>query len=407
MAPGFNIQRDGVRAEPLVVIVVPTHELAVQVFDECRRLCYRTMLRPFATYGGQPMTIMYQELRKGCDILVATTGRLVDLMGKPDILTMSRVRYTVIDEADEMLSADWEEHMKIIMAGGDTNDDADHLYLMFSATFPKELRSLARQYMAPEHYRLTVGRAGSSHKNIAQDVIFVGGNKKLEACFDLLYSSEPVRTLIFCNSKRTVDELDDYLYQRHLPSTSIHSDRGQREREDSMRAFRSGRAPILIATGVTARGLDVAGIEHVINYDLPSTMFGGIDEYVHRIGRTARIGNTGKATSFYDERRDEEIGPALVKTMLEAGCTVPDFLSHHVPEDGVVTFEEDESDEEGEAEAKAEATDAGAGGADLGVVDSAWGAAAPDADADGFAAATDNAWGAAAAAAPTPEDSSW
>ena len=167
MRPGFNLEQERVKAEPLVVIVVPTHELAVQVFDECRRLCYRTMLRPFATYGGQPMGVMFQELAKGCDILVATTGRLVDLMGRPEVLTMSRVRYTVIDEADEMLSPDWEEHMKTIMAGGDTNDDADHIYLMFSATFPKELRSLARQYMAPEHYRLTVGRAKSSHKNIA------------------------------------------------------------------------------------------------------------------------------------------------------------------------------------------------------------------------------------------------
>ena len=179
-----------------------------------------------------------------------------------------------------------------------------------------------------------------------------------------------------------------------------------------MRAFRSGRAPILIATGVTARGLDVAGIEHVINYDLPSTMFGGIHEYVHRIGRTARIGNTGKATSFYDERRDEEIGPALVKTMLEAGCTVPEFIAHLVPEDGVVTFEDDESDEEGEGEPEADAdTDAGGAavdGADASFAASAWGAAAPDADADaGFAAVPDNAWGAAAAAAPAPEASSW
>lgn len=393
MSPDYNPRTHGVKAEPLVVIVVPTHELAVQVFDECRRLCYRTMLRPFATYGGQPYGVTYQELAKGCDILVATTGRLVDLMSKPDILTMSRVRYTVIDEADEMLSPDWDEQMKVIMAGGDTNDDADHIYLMFSATFPKELRSLARKYMASDHYRLTVGRAGSSHKNIAQDVIFVDGNKKLEACFDLLYSSEPVRTLIFCNSKRTVDELDAYLYQRHLPTTSIHSDRGQREREDSMRAFRSGRAPILIATGVTARGLDVAGIEHVINYDLPSMMFGGIHEYVHRIGRTARIGNTGKATSFYNEKRDEDIAPELVKTMMEANCAVPDFLAHLVPEDGVVTFEDDESDEEVEAEA-----DAGGvafDGADA--VPIAWGAAAPEADADaGFAAAPDDTWGAAA-----------
>lgn len=174
-----------------------------------------------------------------------------------------------------------------------------------------------------------------------------------------------------------------------------------------MRAFRSGRAPILIATGVTARGLDVAGIEHVINYDLPSMMFGGIHEYVHRIGRTARIGNTGKATSFYDERRDEEIAPELIKTMLEAGCQVPDFLAHLVPENGVVTFEDDESDEEVEAEAEVE-TDAGGAvleGAQASLAASAWGAAAPNADAGaGFAAAPADAW---AAATATPAAAGW
>ena len=383
-APDYNPRVNRVRAEPLVVVVVPTHELAMQVFDEARRLCYRTMMRPFATYGGQPFSITLDELAKGCDILIGTPGRLCDLMRRPEVLSMSRTLYTIVDEADEILNMDWEEDLKQIMSGGDTNDDADHIFLMFSATFSREMRALARQYMAQgEDYRLTVGRAGSSHRNIEQDIILVDGNRKLDACYDLLYASDPARTLIFCNSKRTVDMLDAHLYNRMLPTTSIHSDRNQREREDSMRAFRSGRAPILITTGITARGLDVASIKHVINFDLPSAMHGGITEYVHRIGRTARIGNRGKATSFYDEGRDEDLAPSLVKILLESGSTVPDFLEAHLPENGIATFEDDES---GDEDAEDEDHQGGAGaGAGSGGDASAWGAG-PGAPDDTFSA---------------------
>lgn len=377
-APDYNPRINRVRAEPLVVIIVPTHELAMQVFDECRRLCYRSMLRPFATYGGQPLSLTIEQLGKGCDILVGTPGRLCDLMRKPDVLSMSRVLYTVVDEADEMLNMDWEEEIKTIMAGGDTNDDADHVYLMFSATFPKEMRALARQYMAEDSYRLTIGRAGSSHKNIVQDVILVDGYRKFEACYDLLYASDPVRTLIFCNSKRTVDELDSYLYNRDLPTTSIHSGRNQREREDAVRAFRHGKAPILIATGVTARGLDIANVMHVINFDLPSNMHGGINEYVHRIGRTARIGHKGKASSFYDERRDEELGQALVNILTESGSEVPDFLSHIEP----CAFEDDASDDEENEEAGQGAAASGADANAGSLATSAWGAAPDASDTD-------------------------
>ncbi len=116
----------------------------------------------------------------------------------------------------------------------DTNEDADHVYMMFSATFPKGVRRLAGEYMAEDFVRLRVGRAGSSHKNIKQNVIWVDGNIKKQAVFDLLYASEPARTMIFCNSKGAVDELDDFLYNRGLPTTSIHADRNQREREDAM-----------------------------------------------------------------------------------------------------------------------------------------------------------------------------
>lgn len=116
--PSYNTKLHMVRAEPLVVIVVPTRELAIQIFDEARRMCYRSMLRPCVTYGGLPMGITRDELGKGCDILIATPGRLCDLMEKPHILTMSRVKYTIIDEADEMLHSDWEDELTKIMSGG-------------------------------------------------------------------------------------------------------------------------------------------------------------------------------------------------------------------------------------------------------------------------------------------------
>jgi ATP-dependent RNA helicase DDX3X len=157
--------------------------------------------------------------------------------------------------------------------------------MLFSATFPKKVRDLAKTHLADNHVRFRVGRAGSTHANIVQKVVFVEPFQKKQALWDLLHSTPPARTIIFVNSKRTADELDDYLFNQGMPSTSMHGDRTQREREDAMRAFRSGACPIMITTGVTARGIDVRNVLHVINYDLPSMDYGGIEEYTHRIGK--------------------------------------------------------------------------------------------------------------------------
>ncbi len=157
--------------------------------------------------------------------------------------------------------------------------------MLFSATFPASVRALAKKYLSTNQIRIRVGRIGSSHSNIKQDIIYVKPALKRQALFDLLYSIEPGRTIIFVNQKRTADEIDDFLFQQGLPCTSMHSDRTQREREDAMRAFRAGKSPLLIATGVSARGIDVRNVVHVINYDLPSVDHGGIQEYTHRIGK--------------------------------------------------------------------------------------------------------------------------
>lgn len=398
-----------VRAEPLVVIVVPTRELAQQIFDEARRLCYRSMLRPVCSYGGIPIGINLQELGKGCDLLIGTPGRLQDLMNKADVLSMRRVKFTVIDEADEMLSGDWDDDMAKIMGGGgkcihsvashtntnnvsDANEDPDHAYLMFSATFPKEARKVARAYMAEDSIRVRIGRAGSTHRNVTQDIIFVERNQKKQALYDLLMSRPACRTLVFCNSKGAVEELDDYLYNRKIPTIFMHGDRSQLERQDAMRRFKGKQPLVLIATNVFGRGIDVPQVNHVVCYDLPGVEYGGISEYVHRIGRTGRIGHKGYATSFYNEK-NEDLAPFLANILLETGQTVPDFLESFKPEGDVAEFVDDLTDDEDDNSDPGYVTAPGADAfAEAPVAADAWGTAAPAATAEAA-----DAWGTSAA----------
>ncbi|KAI1379841.1 P-loop containing nucleoside triphosphate hydrolase protein [Hypoxylon crocopeplum] len=334
-----------VRAEPLVLVVCPTRELAIQIFSEARKFCYRTMLRPCVIYGGGPLREQLEQIGRGCDLLIGTPGRLIDVMQRGNALTFRRLRYMVIDEADEMLNSDWQDELEKIVSGGE-QEDIHVKYMLFSATFPGAVRALAKKYLAENYLRVHVGRIGSSHANIKQDVIFVRPDLKKDALIDLLYSMHPARTIIFVNNKRVADEIDDFLFHKDLPCTSMHSDRTQREREDAMRAFRSGRTPLLIATGVSARGIDVRNVANVINYDLPSVDHGGIQEYVHRIGRTGRIGYTGTATSFYTER-DSDIAEDLTKMLMETKQQVPDFLQPFIPEGcdpNNFTIDDDKSD---------------------------------------------------------------
>ncbi|KAF2965411.1 hypothetical protein GQX73_g8169 [Xylaria multiplex] len=336
-----------VRAEPLVVVVVPARELAIQIFNEARKFCYRTMLRPCVVYGGGPIRDQIANLQRGCDVLIGTPGRLIDLMERADILSLRRVKYMVIDEADEMLHADWETEFTKILGGGE-QEEGNVKYMLFSATFPTAIRKLAKTHLAENYVRIRVGRIGSTHENIKQDIIFVDQSMKKQALLDKLYSLKPARTIIFVNSKRTADELDDFLFNKDLPCTSMHADRTQREREDAMRAFRVGKTPLFITTGVTARGIDVRNVMHVINYDLPNMDHGGIQEYIHRIGRTGRIGHHGLATSFYTER-DEPIAKLLTMTLMETGQEIPDFLEQYKPEDTDVSklkFEYDTDEED-------------------------------------------------------------
>jgi len=268
-------------AEPLVLIIAPTRELATQIFDECRRFCYRSMLRPCVVYGGADITTQRLELGMGCDVLVGTPGRTLDFLERGRILSLKRVKYIVVDEADEMLDMGFEPQVRRILETSDCNQDDDKQVMMFSATFKKPIRKLAADFLSDDYVQIKVGRIGSTPENIVQNVIWVDETKKKQALYDLLCTSPPARTMIFVNRKLTADTLDDYLYNHKLPTTSIHGDRTQREREDALIAFRSGKCPILIATGIASRGLDIKNVLHIVNYD----MVANIDEYIHRIGK--------------------------------------------------------------------------------------------------------------------------
>jgi ATP-dependent RNA helicase DDX3X len=239
------------------------------------------------------------------------------------------------------MQEDWGEDLAVIFQA--SRFASTMQTMMFSATFNESAMEVANKYSKNRTARIEVGRIGSTHSNITQAILWVDQDLKKQALYDLLFSLIPCRTLIFVNGKRTADEVDDFLFNRGLPSSSFHADRTQREREDSLTGFRTGVAPILVTTGVASRGIDVKAVHHVINYDLPSVSHGGIEEYVHRIGRTGRIGNEGLASSFFNER-DSDIGAGLVKLLIEAGQSVPKFLAEHLPEHYHVTWEEGEDE---------------------------------------------------------------
>jgi ATP-dependent RNA helicase DDX3X len=258
---------------------------------------------------------------------------------------------------------------------------------MFSATFPKAGRELAKQYLSASHVRFRVGRAGSSHKNIKQIVIQVEPHEKRKRLLELLSEMPGVRTIVFVATRRAVDEIDDLLFNVNFPVTSIHADRTQMEREAALRAFRSGKAPILIASGVTARGIDVKGVFHVINYDLPQD----IEDYTHRIGRTGRAGWRGVATSFMTER-DAPMSETLTKFLIETDQDVPDFLQSYVPIGDAREHLKFESDSD--AEEQHATKEAGAAG---------WGA--PDPDITGSAPGA--GWGGESSTGVKEEASGW
>ncbi|XP_067401244.1 ATP-dependent RNA helicase DDX3X isoform X6 [Emydura macquarii macquarii] len=307
---------------PISLVLAPTRELAVQIYEEARKFAYRSKVRPCVVYGGADIGQQIRDLERGCHLLVATPGRLVDMMERGKI-GLDFCKYLVLDEADRMLDMGFEPQIRRIVEQDTMPPKGVRHTMMFSATFPKEIQMLARDFL-DEYIFLAVGRVGSTSENITQKVVWVEESDKRSFLLDLLNATgKDSLTLVFVETKKGADSLEDFLYHEGYACTSIHGDRSQRDREEALHQFRSGRSPILVATAVAARGLDISNVKHVINFDLPSD----IEEYVHRIGRTGRVGNLGLATSFFNER-NINITKDLLDLLVEAKQEVPSWLEN-------------------------------------------------------------------------------
>ncbi len=300
---------------PQALAVAPTRELAVQVAGDLTRAGAARGVRVLTVYGGRAYEPQIDALRKGIDIVVGTPGRLIDL-AKQGHLDLSQARIVVLDEADEMLDLgflpDVETIMSLTPAGRQT--------MLFSATMPGAIVALARRYMTqPTHIRAMGDETENAHtvKAIEQFVYRAHSMDKVELLSRVLQARDRGLTIIFTRTKRTAAKVAEELDDRGFAAAAIHGDLGQGAREQALRAFRNGKIDVLVATDVAARGIDVENVTHVVNYQCPE------DEktYVHRIGRTARAGNTGIAVTLVDWEDMPRWG--LIDRQLDLGIPEP------------------------------------------------------------------------------------
>lgn len=285
-----NVNRGN--GKPVALVVVPTRELGIQVADELDKLSGGRELRVTAIYGGRPMEPQIAELKKGVDIVVGTPGRLLDLH-RQKALDLSEVKHLVLDEADEMLDLGFMPDVEKIF----TLTASRTQTMLFSATMPGDVVTLARKFLnQPTHIRAEVEDSGAVVSRIKQFVYRAHALDKPEMLAKILQAEGRGPTMVFCRTKRACQQIADDMKERGFKTAAIHGDLGQGARESALKDFKSLKRDILVATDVAARGIDIDGITHVINYQCPE------DEktYVHRIGRTARAGASGTAVTFVD-----------------------------------------------------------------------------------------------------------
>lgn len=271
------------------IVLCPTRELAIQVADEIRKLSkYMHGIKVLPVYGGQDISTQIRSLKAGTQIIIGTPGRVMDHMRRKTV-KFDNVHTVVMDEADEMLNMGFREDMETILQ----QVPEDRQTLLFSATMPKAILDITKKYQKDAQI-VKVVKKELTVSNIDQYYYEVRRNKKEEVLCRLLDMYAPKLSLIFCNTKKQVDELTDSLKGRGYFAEALHGDLKQSQRDRVMSHFRNGQTDILIATDVAARGIDVDDVEAVFNYDLPQDH----EYYVHRIGRTGRAGRTGKAFNF-------------------------------------------------------------------------------------------------------------
>ncbi|XP_050223383.1 DEAD-box ATP-dependent RNA helicase 30 [Mercurialis annua] len=303
---------------PIVLILAPTRELAVQIQEEASKFGYRANTRSTCVYGGAPKGPQIRDLQRGVEIVIATPGRLIDML-EAQHTNLRRVTYLVLDEADRMLDMGFEPQIRKIIS--QIRPDRQTLY--WSATWPREVETLARQFLR-NPYKVVIGSPDlKANQSINQIIEVVTDMEKYNRLIKLLKEvMDGSRILIFMETKKGCDQVTRQLRMDGWPALSIHGDKNQAERDWVLSEFKSGRSSIMTATDVAARGLDVKDIKCVINYDFPTSL----EDYIHRIGRTGRAGARGTALTFFTHA-NAKFARELVKILQEAGQVVPSALS--------------------------------------------------------------------------------
>ncbi|XP_021716433.1 DEAD-box ATP-dependent RNA helicase 20-like [Chenopodium quinoa] len=298
---------------PIVLVLAPTRELAVQIQQEATKFGTSSRIKNTCIYGGVPKGPQVRDLQKGVEIVIATPGRLIDML-ESNHTNLRRVTYLVLDEADRMLDMGFEPQIRKIV----TQIRPDRQTLYWSATWPKEVEQLARKFLH-DAYKVIIGSLDlKANHAIRQIVEIVSENQKYKKLVDLLEDiMDGSRILVFMDTKKGCDQITRQLRMDGWPALSIHGDKSQAERDWVLSEFKSGKSPIMTATDVAARGLDVKDVKYVINYDFP----GSLEDYVHRIGRTGRAGAKGTAYSFFTAA-NARFAKELIAILEEAGQKV-------------------------------------------------------------------------------------
>ncbi len=313
----MGIEKRPRKKEVRALVLTPTRELAVQVAESFRVYGKFSKLKSTVVYGGVGYGPQIKALREGVDILVATPGRLLDLFSEGR-LDLKYAQFLVLDEADRMLDMGFKKDIETLIA----ELPKERQTLLFSATMPPEIAKLAAKILNNPK-RVDVSPATMTAHNIDEQVMFVHRDKKNALLFDLLNDKEIERAIVFTRTKHVAERLTKSLNNRKVRAEAIHGNKSQNARQKSLTRFRDGRCRILVATDVAARGIDVDGITHVINYQLSNEP----ESYVHRIGRTARAGKSGTAVTLCDS---EESGYLLdVERLLKRKLVIRDDVEYH------------------------------------------------------------------------------
>jgi ATP-dependent RNA helicase DDX5/DBP2 len=300
-----------------VLVLAPTRELALQIKQECDKFGRSSSIKNTCVYGGVPKREQVYDLKRGMEIVVATPGRLIDHL-ESGMTNLRRVTYLVLDEADRMLDMGFEPQLRSIVS----QIRPDRQTLMWSATWPKEVQSLARDFLK-DPYQVTVGSLDlAANKDIKQEVMVCEDRDKYGLLLRALKENNTGgKVLVFVETKRGCDQLQRSLQMDGFSAVAIHGDKSQQDRDWTLRQFKEGRSNILVATDVAARGLDVKDIQMVANFDFPNNM----EDYIHRVGRTGRAGAKGYALSFVTQKHGR-ISRELSKILEESGNQVPAAL---------------------------------------------------------------------------------